>query len=165
MAAERTIAWTHDVSLAPALARFFVSNVGSTYISAGEVTDGRALDFAHWVPDLEAGMEGELVAALSGTVPVRVATVLRGDVVVGVALVHWVADARVPHAVLDDVVVGATERGQGTGHTLVEFIEAEARLAGLQTLFLESGLGNTRAHAFFERCGFRPCSIQMAKRL
>jgi GNAT superfamily N-acetyltransferase len=48
---------------------------------------------------------------------------------------------------------------------VLDWIAAEARAHGIRRLFLESGANNERAHAFFEREGFRPTSVVMMKSL
>ena len=47
----------------------------------------------------------------------------------------------------------------------IRFIEAEAKTAGARWAFLESGLDNEGAHAFFEREAYRPLSKVFGKRL
>jgi ribosomal protein S18 acetylase RimI-like enzyme len=147
------------------LARFFAANVQREYISSGEVTDDRALDFERWVPGLEDQMAREFGQALGGGTGSRVATARIDGALVALALVRWCPEARVPHVVLDDVVEAAASRGNGVGARLLDFLLREAKASGLEGAFLESGVHNERAHAFFERHGFSRCSVQMYKRL
>lgn len=88
-----------------------------------------------------------------------------GGALVGAAIALWEADAPAPHVVIADLVVDPSARGGGAGRALVAFVEAEARARGIGWAFLESGLGNARAHAFFEREGFRVVSKVFAKPL
>ncbi len=88
-----------------------------------------------------------------------------GGRLVALAYVAFAASAPVPFAIVEDLIVSPAVRGRGAGKAVLEWIAAEARGRGIRRLFLESGIGNERAHAFFEREGFRPTSVVMMKEL
>jgi GNAT superfamily N-acetyltransferase len=60
-----------------------------------------------------------------------------------------------PHAIVENVVVDEAERGRGLGEQLVRYCLEEARRAGCTRLSLASNRQRTRAHAFYERLGFK----------
>ncbi|PKL07564.1 MAG: hypothetical protein CVV51_13430, partial [Spirochaetae bacterium HGW-Spirochaetae-7] len=66
-----------------------------------------------------------------------------------------------PYAFLNDIVVDPASRERGLGSVLVARLKEDLLSAGIDRLFLESGIGNLRAHAFFERHGFRKLSVAM----
>ncbi len=70
--------------------------------------------------------------------------------VLGMREVHTFA--RGSHLHIDDLVVAADARGQGTGGRLLEYAEAVARNHGLLQVFLDSRPG---AIGFYERRGYR----------
>lgn len=81
--------------------------------------------------------------------------------VLGMREVHTFA--RGSHLHVDDLVVAADARGQGTGGRLLEYAEAIARNRGLVQVFLDSRPG---AIGFYERRGYRRHeSVLIKKRL
>ncbi len=59
-----------------------------------------------------------------------------------------------PFAVVENVVVDATVRGQGVGRALFQSIEAFCRDSLCSKIMLMSAATRTDAHQFFERVGF-----------
>lgn len=59
-----------------------------------------------------------------------------------------------PYAVIENVVVDATERGAGHGEALLRYAIEEARRAGCYKLSLTSNKQRKDAHRFYERLGF-----------
>jgi N-acetylglutamate synthase-like GNAT family acetyltransferase len=160
-----SIAWETRAEELRRVAQFLARIISAdpTYISHGEVQQALSPDGKSWASDLEA----RLCRAMEAIDETRGACVARnpdGDIV-GAAIVHWALDAEVNYAVLEDVAVAPDERSRGAGASIVEAIEAEARRRGARWLFLESGLHNERAHAFFARNGFQPMSKVFAKPL
>jgi ribosomal-protein-alanine N-acetyltransferase len=47
----------------------------------------------------------------------------------------------------------------GVGRTLVDWLEATARVAGILRISLEARVGNTAARAFYARLGFTPTQL------
>jgi GNAT superfamily N-acetyltransferase len=88
-----------------------------------------------------------------------------GKRMLGTAVVAWGAGARIEYATIEDLAVAPGLRSQGLGAAMIDAIEAEARRRGAAWLFLESGLDNHRAHAFFIRHDYRPLSKVFGKQL
>lgn len=59
-------------------------------------------------------------------------------------------------AFVDELYVRDGARGNGVGSLLLDAAEMACRAAGIQALHLESGHGNPRATALYERRGFKP---------
>jgi GNAT superfamily N-acetyltransferase len=58
-------------------------------------------------------------------------------------------------AFVDELYVRDEARGNGIGSLLLDAAEMACRAAGIQALHLESGHGNPRATALYERRGFK----------
>ena len=58
-------------------------------------------------------------------------------------------------AFVDELFVLPSSRGGGVGSLLLDAAEMACRAAGIQALHLESGHGNRRATALYERRGFK----------
>jgi len=167
------IRWRATSDPSRELARFFAGNISPDYISHSELQGNRALGVGRWRPDIVDIFDREIenrVSSERGEIakgaqsnPVLEAR-LDGRLV-GIALVSMFPDAPVPYAVLEDIAVDETSRGQGIGDAVVAWVSDEARRHGCKRVFLESGLGNHKAHEFFERRGFAPCSVVMMKEL
>jgi ribosomal protein S18 acetylase RimI-like enzyme len=158
------LSWAESVEERREAARFLAASIKDdpAYISHGEVQQALSRDAKSWAPDLEARLVRELEGAVAGR---GVALARRGGELVGIASASWETKAPTPHAVLADLAVRPDIRDQGVGLALVKFVEAEAAKRGLKWMFLESGLKNRRAHAFFEREGFNVLSKVFVKRL
>jgi len=59
------------------------------------------------------------------------------------------------HGFIDELFVREPFRGQGAGSLAVEHVSAMCRHLGMSTLLLEVDLENPRAHALYQRLGFR----------
>lgn len=161
-----TIEWCGDPAESTLLAEFFVRHVDPSYISHGELQVGRAIDPEHWSLDLQRVVADEISAAAGGSEPEkRIAMARIGGSLAALAVVSFHAGFGTPFAILEDLVVDRSLRRKGIGATVLAWIEREARAAGCQSAFLESGLHNHDAHQFFDRNGFRSCSIVMMKSL
>jgi ribosomal protein S18 acetylase RimI-like enzyme len=68
-----------------------------------------------------------------------------------------------PRAHVDHLAVAAEAEGKGVGRTLLEHAEQWARERGCREVVLDVFASNTGAIAFYERCGYRPDHIRMAK--
>jgi ribosomal protein S18 acetylase RimI-like enzyme len=96
----------------------------------------------------------------------RVATVTIDATIVGFALVELTRTDRArPFATLHDVVFSPSAQSLGLGNALFDWLAEQCRAQGMQRFFLESGVDNHRAHAFFKRQGFRQTSIVMMRDL
>ncbi len=158
--------WADRPADASKYAAFFVANVEPSYISHGEIIDGRAIDGQTWSPRIKAIMAADFrkglknqksdgshlaVCALDG----RLASIALIDVMGGVSL-----------AILQDIVVSSEFRGHGVGGRFVEWIEKElsARF-GIRRIMIESGVDNHGAHHFFQRRGFAISSHVLLKEI
>jgi GNAT superfamily N-acetyltransferase len=85
----------------------------------------------------------------------------------GVIAVHPDADAFTGHARLyiDILVVAPDAEGQGIGRRLLQCAEDFARQGGFREVVLDVFASNEDAAAFYERCGYRPDHVRMAKPL
>jgi GNAT superfamily N-acetyltransferase len=83
----------------------------------------------------------------------------------GVIAVHPDLDHFTGHArAYVDILVAAPEaEGRGVGRVLPLHVEGWARAHGCREVVLDVFAGNTDAHAFYERCGYRPDHIRFAK--
>jgi|SRR4051812_1162661 GNAT superfamily N-acetyltransferase len=168
MADGISIAWCGTPARAAELAGFFARHVGPDYISHAELQGHRALSPTEWRPDLRDVLRAEMAPRLLGApgpdgTPIAVAE--DGGGLVALAYGAFAASAPVPFAIVEDLIVSPATRGRGVGKAVLDWIAAEARAHGIRRLFLESGANNERAHAFFEREGFRPTSVVMMKSL
>jgi ribosomal protein S18 acetylase RimI-like enzyme len=70
-----------------------------------------------------------------------------------------------PRAYVDNLAVAREFEGKGVGRALLVYVEGWARDHGYQEVVLDVFAGNQRAIAFYERQGYRPDHIRMAKPL
>ena len=70
-----------------------------------------------------------------------------------------------PRAYFDVLVVAPEAEGQGVGRALLERVEQWARDHHCLEVVLDVFAGNEAATAFYERCGYRPDHVRMAKPL
>jgi ribosomal protein S18 acetylase RimI-like enzyme len=70
-----------------------------------------------------------------------------------------------PRAYIDNLVVAQEAERKGVGRALLTFVERRARDHGYREVVLDVFAGNHGAIAFYERQGYRPDHIRMAKPL
>jgi len=70
-----------------------------------------------------------------------------------------------PRAYVDILVVARDAEGKGVGRVLMDHIERWARDKAFREVVLDVFAGNTGAIGFYERQGYRPDHIRMAKPL
>ena len=126
------------------------------YISHGEILSGRSPDGRRWSDDLGALLVRDFAACLASGGFVLEAR--SGGERLGVCAVFMDRSETRAVATIEDVVVGEGGRGHGTGSALLAAAEARCIEAGVDRIMLESGIANDRAHAFFERRGYRAVS-------
>ena len=152
-----TIGFCADVGKADELARFFAATVSPEYISHSELQGPRAIDVGRWRPGIEGIFRDEIATRISegggkvsssgSSFPILEAR--RDGKLVGMAFVSILLDAPVPYAILEDVTVDPALRGGGVGSAIIDWVSDRAKAAGCKRIFLESGLGNHRAHHLF----------------
>ncbi len=158
-----TLSWNgpEDARQAAALAGRIVS-LSEDYISHGEIQTGLSADGTTWVSNL-AELYAEDFADLDGR-DLVVARAADG-VLVAFAVVAWEQSRRRSFAVLEDMAVDPDARSGGIGARIVDAIAERVRSRGVEWLFLESGVRNTRAHQFYQRHGFTEISHVFGRRL
>ena len=88
----------------------------------------------------------------------RLFVALDGSTMVGtyaLLIMHNLAHRGMPSAVVEDVVVQSTRRGQGIGRRMMAHAREQAREAGCYKLALSSNLRRSDAHAFYTSLGFQ----------
>jgi ribosomal protein S18 acetylase RimI-like enzyme len=68
-----------------------------------------------------------------------------------------------PRAYVDNLAVTRESEGKGVARALLDHVERWARDNGFREVVLDVFAGNQRAIAFYERQGYRPDHIRMAK--
>lgn len=158
--------WVKDQPMVECLARIFVENTDTSYISHGEVIDGRALDLNHWIPNLMEFMVTEFSTALGSPGPdrhFRLAYLTFNGSPVGLAFLTIEPANGI--AILQDVVIDRSMRGKKLGKGFLLWLEQELKQIGISKIFLESGIHNEDAHQFFHKQGFETSSVVMLKNL
>ena len=96
----------------------------------------------------------------------QMAVALDNDGVAGVALFRVVENTHVGRKLyVDDLVTDSARRSLGVGHSLLEFLEAEARHYGCASLDLDSGTQREQAHKFYFREGLTVQAFSFSKPL
>ncbi len=70
-----------------------------------------------------------------------------------------------PRVYVDNLAVTQESEGKGVGRALLDYVERWARDHGYREVVLDVFASNQRAIAFYERQGYLPDHIRMAKRL
>jgi GNAT superfamily N-acetyltransferase len=70
-------------------------------------------------------------------------------------VMHNLGHLGAPSAVVEDVVVGPAQQGQGVGKEMMRHALEEARNRGCYKLALSANMKRDRAHAFYEALDFR----------
>jgi GNAT superfamily N-acetyltransferase len=169
MSNELSIVWCDNLSIVPTLTEFFIYNVTDKYISHGEIQSGRAETFSRWSLNLFEIMSGEIESIISNPLTTNgwqgIAIARESTTIIALALVRFENSRNKSYGIIDDLLVDSSHRSQGVGLQLLRWIEHEAMQRGIHYLFLESGIANDRAHAFFKAQGFQICSLTMVKHL
>jgi GNAT superfamily N-acetyltransferase len=153
------IAWERDASRIAELVDLFMKNVDETYISYSEIQEGRADSDHHWSTALREKITMDLTVAINsgeGALSHRVAVACVDDAVIAFALLAFHRAPSGSFAVVEDLVVDRGMRSRGIGRAMIDWILQACRNEDMKRVFLESGIRNVAAHAFFEGTGFRP---------
>jgi|688.fasta_scaffold616336_1 ribosomal protein S18 acetylase RimI-like enzyme len=160
-----SFAWIDPHSDTSEIATFLADVIAADagYISHGEIQTGLSVDGVSWSPALRALMTEDF----SDLDDERSIVIARNaeNALIGAAVVAWTVTPRVSFATLEDLAVSPEWRKHGVGAKLVDTVEKRALENGARWLFLESGLNNQNAHAFFERGGFEAISKVFVKQL
>jgi len=157
-----------DSSSLTEITELFVGNVSKIYISHGEVIDGRANNMNDWKANIKAIMKEEFSDAMVNTFEMqntftKLSIALLDEKIIALALVSFYPKTKI--AILCDIIVDASFRGQKIGESMLKWIETEIKLWGAKFIFLETGLQNKSAHHFFENRGFKATSVVMVKNI
>jgi ribosomal protein S18 acetylase RimI-like enzyme len=135
---------------------------GADYISHGEIQTGLSPDGRSWAENLST-----LYLADFSDLKDRDLLVARAQdgAIAAVAILAWEETPRMRFAVIEDLVVDPALRSAGVGAQMIAALSARVQERGVEWVFLESGLRNERAHAFFRRHGFAEVSHVFARRL
>jgi ribosomal protein S18 acetylase RimI-like enzyme len=150
-----------DVPAAAAFASHVIGQ-GVDYISHGEIQTGLSPDGRSWADNLPA-----LYLADFSDLKDRDLLVARtpDGAIAAVAILAWEETPRMRFAVIEDLAVDPALRSAGVGAQMIAALSARVQERGVEWVFLESGLRNERAHAFFRRHGFAEVSHVFARRL
>lgn len=157
---DYTTKWLTDTARTEELVDFFIAHKTDSYISHGEIISGRALDSDHWNPDLKAilthqfnsGFDADHTSKLN----ILIAENDKGKII-GMLIFNIIRGFK-NYAVLEDMLLDQSLRGQSLGSTLLEKAVEESRNWNISFIMLESGIGNTGAHHFFNKYGFKKVS-------
>jgi GNAT superfamily N-acetyltransferase len=155
------------------LSQLFARSLTRQYISHSELQGYRALRPDRWAKNVKSVLNSEIRSRLKQprqTFPrgrdwQGVVHAYEGQRLVGIALVTISQKSVVPFGTIEDIVIDKSLRGGGRGQAIVDWIVKQMLHAGISRLFLESGIGNKRAHHLFERMGFTPVSVVMMRQL
>jgi ribosomal protein S18 acetylase RimI-like enzyme len=150
-----------DIPAAAAFASHVIGQ-GVDYISHGEIQTGLSPDGRSWADNLPA-----LYLADFSDLKDRDLLVARAPdgAIAAVAILAWEETPRMRFAVIEDLVVDPALRSAGVGAQMIAALSGRVQERGVEWVFLESGLRNERAHAFFRRHGFAEVSHVFARRL
>jgi ribosomal protein S18 acetylase RimI-like enzyme len=151
------------------LALFFSRNLTASYISHSELMGYRAIRPGLWSKDilsvLRADIEKRMSDPLSqfpkekdwlGAIEAR-----EDEQLIAFALITISRAASVPFGIIEDLVIDTAHRGKGRGEQAMRWMVEQFKNAGIHRVFLESGVENESAHAFFKRFGFKQISMVM----
>jgi N-acetylglutamate synthase-like GNAT family acetyltransferase len=122
-------------------------------------TDAAAITalYAQLVSNSSVSVLPERIAQVAKDLNTALLVCEYGGHVCGTALVSLCADVMFkaqPFAVVENVVIDESARGQGVGTTLFQYIESFCRDAECSKIMLLSAVDREDAHRFFERMGF-----------
>jgi GNAT superfamily N-acetyltransferase len=165
------IRWADNRDDPAEFAQFFVDNVQKEYISHGEILDGRAASVNAWSDDIHSILTNQFTRACNresdeSYSETRLAVAYNdAGQLVGLGYLGFDKSAGIPLVMLYDLIVRMTSRSKGVGSQLLQWLETQFRSEGIGRIFLESGVGNYRAHGFFESRDFSQVSGTYMKTL
>lgn len=142
-----------------ALSDLFWDTVSSdiSYVSHGELQMGIAEREGVLAADGKRKWQRYIVDKISAPTS-RVFVAEDDGAVRGFVVVEIASDGDLPFGVICDLIVRRDMRGAGLGGILLDVGRRWLCDRGVASVYLESGVGNHNAHAFFERHGFRMVS-------
>lgn len=156
-----TTKWLTDKTRIKELVDFFITHKTDSYISHGEMMSGRALDSNHWNPDLEVILTEQLLTDFNsdGTSKLNILITENEDgEIVGMMVFNVIKSPFKKYAILEDMLLDQSVRGQSLGSQLLEKAIQESKGWNISFILLESGVNNHGAHNFFSKYGFKKVS-------
>jgi len=127
------------------------------YISHGEMQMGVAVEEGVLAVDGKVKWQRYIAGKISAS-DSNVLVSEADGVIMGFVVVETATDGDRPFGVICDLVVRRESRGEGLGSVLLDAGRRWLSDRGVDAVYLESGIGNHNAHAFFEHHGFRMVS-------
>ncbi|PIF45968.1 acetyltransferase (GNAT) family protein [Chryseobacterium sp. 52] len=153
--------WLTDKTRINELVDFFITHKTDSYISHSEIMYGRALDSQHWNPDLRAVFTEQLMNDYDydGTSKLNILIVENDNgVIVGMLVFNVINSPFKKYAILEDMLLDSSVRGQSLGSKLLENVIQKSKEWNISFIMLESGVNNHGAHHFFSKYGFEKVS-------
>lgn len=165
---ELQISWCENKDEVLQAITLFIENTSPDYISHGEVQSGRAAGFSQWSPDLAAVLHREFSmcfeqAGDEGSYKLAIGYI--DNKPAGILFIQLVQSAPQPYVILQDMVITRELRNKHLGMKMLTWLESNLKETGIKFVFLESGINNHGAHAFFEANGFSVSSKIMVKEI
>ena len=156
-----TTKWLTDKTRVAELVDFFITHKTDSYISHSEIMYGRALDSNHWNPDVRAVFTEQLMNDYdyneASKLNILIAENENGDIV-GMLVFNVINSPFKKYAILEDMLLNQSIRGQSLGSKLLEKALLESKNWNISFILLESGVNNHGAHNFFSKYGFKKVS-------
>lgn len=156
-----TTHWLTDKTRIKELVNFFIAHKTDSYISHGEIMSGRATDPDHWSPDLEAILTEQLTTDFNSDGSSKLNILIAENEnreIVGMMVFNIIISPFKKYAVLEDMLLDQSVRGQSLGSKLLEEAVQESKNWAISFILLESGVHNHGAHHFFDKYGFKKIS-------
>lgn len=160
---QYTTQWLTDKSRVKELVNFFITHKTESYISHGEMISGRAENPQEWSTNLEhiltEQFSTDFNAENSSTSKLNILVAENNDgAIIGMLVFNVIYSGFKNYAVLEDMLLDHSYRGQSIGSTLLENAVEESKNWDISFILLESGINNKGAHHFFEKYGFKKVS-------
>lgn len=145
------------------LTSFFINNLvdNPQYISHGEMQMGIALAPGILSPDAITKWENYISDKIDKMVSKHKSNVIvykNEGVIDAFCVLDITNDGADDFGVICDMIVKSHLRGQGIGKQMLNMAKEWFKEMSIDSVYLESGLDNSKAHKFFEDNGFRPVS-------
>ncbi|ASK29413.1 hypothetical protein CEY12_04545 [Chryseobacterium sp. T16E-39] len=158
---QYTTQWLTDKSRIKELVDFFITHKTDSYISHSEIMYGRALDSENWNPDLRAVFTEQLMSDYdydnTSKLNILIAENEKGEIV-GMLVFNVISSPFKKYAILEDMLLDQSIRGQSLGSKLLNEVIQESKTWNINFIVLESGGNNHGAHHFFNKYGFKKVS-------
>lgn len=156
-----TTEWLTDKTRVKELVDFFITHKTDSYISHGEMMSGRAVNTHHWNPDLDIILTEQLLTDFNSDGSSKLNILIAENdnkEIVGMMVFNVINSPFKKYAILEDMLLDQSVRGQSLGSKLLEKAIKESKNWNISFILLESGVNNHGAHQFFNRYGFKKVS-------